>query len=421
MDTIGASRGVWPDEDFFADKPVPRGARKAGERARRSGTLCFREDGERSVLGLLRMADEVEQLVSPISTLMVVDEDVFGRLGTTVRQMCVGMMDEVIRVTTLARSTRQVEESVGPSRLCYLPKRCWPWRWQVLNSEDALELIGGEKPNVIHCLSPRLVPVVSGWATAWGCHIVVHLTDLQDVRRFVRLHLPPDIIAIATTPSIQQILIKKRPKLADSIRVVPLGIPAEAEPACFADPDRVPAGLVTAPLTHDCGLHLVLKAMEAVIAGGQEMHLFVVSSGPAEYVFRRVVRQLGLRTNVTFAGELHDWAAIRAAMRDADFYVLPAERRRFTVSTLMAMATGLAILAPTGTIGDYLIDGVTATLFDPQKPRQIAERLAALLADKAGARRLGQGALEYIRAHHQASAMVSSLARIYRELCHVNK
>ncbi len=374
-----------------------------------------------SASGVPSMADEVQQLVSPINTLMVVDDDVFRRLGNTVRQLCVGMMDEVIRVTTLARSTRQVEENAGPSRLCYLAKRCWPLGWQRLEPGQALELIGGDKPDVIHCLSPALVPVVLGWANEWDCRIVIHLTDLQDVRRFLRLRVPPGVIAIATTPSIQQTLIRKRPNLADSVRVVPLGIPAEAEPACFDSPERVPAGLVTTPLTHDCGLHLVLKAMEAVIAGGQEMHLFVISSGPAEYVFRRVVRQLDLRSCVTFAGDLHDWAAVRAAMRDADFYILPAERRRFTISTLMAMATGLAILAPTGTIGDYLIDGVTASLFDPQRPRQIAERLAALLADRAAARQLGQGALDYIRAHHQASAMVSSIAGIYRKLCHTGE
>lgn len=367
------------------------------------------------------MTDEPQQIAVPVSVLMVVDDDVFVRLGSAVRQLCVGMVDEVIRVTVLARSAGRLEEAVGPSRLFYVPRRCWPWRWRRLTPAEALDAIGGEKPDVIHCLSAGLVPVAADWAHEWGCRMVVHLTDLQDVRRFARLRLDTGVTAIATTPSIQQVLIRDRPKLADCVRVVPLGIPAEAEPACFDDPDRVPAGIVTAPLTHDCGLHLVLKAMEAVTAGGHEMHLFVVSSGPAEYVFRRVVRQLGLRSCVTFAGDLHDWAAVRAAMRDADFYILPAERRRFTISTLMAMATGLAILAPTGTIGDYLIDGVTASLFDAQKPRQIGERLAALLANKAAARQLAQGALDYIRAHHQASAMVAGVAAIYRESCHTGE
>jgi glycosyltransferase involved in cell wall biosynthesis len=363
------------------------------------------------------MADEIEQLLPPINTLIVADDDVFDRLGSTVRHLCLGMMDEVVRVTVLVRSTRQVEEAVGPSRLCYLPKRTWPWRWQRLDPAEALELIGEEKPDVVHCMSADLVALVLEWVQEWGCRMVVQLTDLPDVRRFIRLKLPPGVIAICATPSIQQVLLAKRPNLASCARVVPLGIPADEEPACFDEPQRVPSGLVTAPLTHDCGLHLVLKAMESVVAAGHEMHLFVLGAGPGEYVFRKLVRQLGLRSCVTFAGELNDWAAIRTAMRDADFYILPGERRRFTISTLMAMATGLAILAPTGTIGDYLIDGVTASLFDPQKPRQIGERLAALLADKAGARQLAQGALDYIRAHHQASTMVGNVATIYRSLC----
>lgn len=363
------------------------------------------------------MADDIQQLVQPVNSLLLVDDDVFQRLGSTPRQLCVGMMDEVVRITVLARTVDSVEQAVGPSRLCYLPKRCWPWRWQRLDPAEALELIGDEKPDVIHCFSPALVPVVQDWARAWDCRLVVQLTDLSDVRRFLRLRIDSGVVVIAATPSIQKALLRKRPGLANDVRVVPLGIPADPEPACFSEPDRVPSILVTAPLTHDCGLHLVLKAMEAVIADGLEIHLFVLSSGPGEYVFRRVVRQLGLRSCVTFAGDLHDWTAVRAAMHDADFYILPGERRRFTISTLMAMATGLAILAPTGTIGDYLIDGVTAMLFDPQKPRQISERLAALLTDRGAARQLAQGALDYIRAHHQASVMVSSIAGIYRELC----
>ena len=363
------------------------------------------------------MADEAEQIVSPINTLLVIDDDVLDRLGSTARQLCVGMIDEVVRVIVLARSTQHIEESVGPSQLLYMPRRCWPWHWQRLSSDQALALIGDEKPDVIHCMSADLFRLVQNWVMEWGSPLVVQLTDLPDVRRCLRLRLPPEAIVIVSTPTLQRFLARKRPKLADRIRVIPLGIPANPEPACFAHPDRVPAVLVTAPLTHDCGLHLVLKAMEAVVAAGQDMHLFVLSSGPGEYVFRRVVRQLGLRSRVTLAGELHDWTAMQAAMRDADFYILPGERRRFTISTLMAMATGLAILAPAGTIGDYLIDGVTASLFDPQKPRQISERLSALLADKAAARQLAQGALDYIRAHHQASAMVASVAAVYGELC----
>lgn len=363
------------------------------------------------------MADDAEQIISPVSTLLVIDDDVLDRLGSTVRQLCVGMIDEVVRVMVLARSTCRIEEAIGPSRLFYLPRRCWPWHWRRLSPDQALALIGDEKPDVIHCMSAELLHMAQDWVMEWGSRVVVQLTDLSDVRRFLRLRLPPELVVICTTPTLQQSLVRKRPDLVSRIRVIPLGIPASPEPACFADPERVPAVLVTAPLTHDCGLHLILKAMDAVVAAGQDMHLFVLSSGPGEYVFRKVVRQLGLRSRVTFAGELHDWTAMQAAMRDADFYILPGERRRFTISTLMAMATGLAIIAPTGTIGDYLIDGVTAALFDPQKPRQISEKLSALLADKAVARRLAQGALEYIRAHHQASAMVSSIAGVYRELC----
>jgi glycosyltransferase involved in cell wall biosynthesis len=391
------------------------------------------------------MADDIDQPIQPLNVLLVVDDDIFDRLGSVVRHLCLGMMDEPVRLTVMARSDRKVEEHVGPCRLVYLPKRPWFRSRRWIDPDAALEMIGGEEPEIVHCLSADLARLVRDWAFDWASDLVVHLTDLVDVARFSRLcrhqgrrrAVPSqaDMTAIAATSSIHKALLTRRPHLADRARVIPLGMPADAEPACFArfatairtnpagpgeqaagGPERVPAALLTTPLTRDCGLHLVLKAMEGVVKGGQEVHLFVLSSGPGEPMFRRLVAQLGLRSCVTFAGDLHDWNALREAMRGADFYILPGERRRFTISTLSAMASGLAILAPTGTIGDYLIDGVTASLFDPQHPRQLGERWAGLLADRAAARQLASGALDYIRMNHQGSAMVSAVAGLYREL-----
>ena len=153
------------------------------------------------------MADDAEQIVSPVSTLLVIDDDVLDRLGSTVRQLCVGMIDEVVRVMVLARSTRRIEEAIGPSQLFHLPRRCWPWHWQRLKPDQALNLIGDEKPDVIHCMSAHLLRVVRDWVMEWGSRVVVQLTDLSDIHCFLGLRLPPELIVICTTPTLQQSLV----------------------------------------------------------------------------------------------------------------------------------------------------------------------------------------------------------------------
>jgi glycosyltransferase involved in cell wall biosynthesis len=363
------------------------------------------------------MADVDNTSTEPINALLVIDDDVLLRLGSVVRHLCVGMMDESVRITVLARTSKILpEDAVGPARLVTIPARRWPLR--KVSSDQLLSLLDGTKPDVIHCLSADLAQWVRRWAQAWQSALVVHLTDLADVYSFSSLGYDGPMTAIATTPSVERAAVRKAGRKADVIRVVPLGIPvAQAEPVCLADPSRIPTAIVTVPLTRNCGLHLVLKALSVVIRDGREMQLFVLASGPGEFLFRRIVNQLDLRQRVTFAGQTTDLPTLQQVMQGADFYILPSERRRFTVSTLTAMATGLAILAPTGTIGDYLIEGQTASLFDSQIPSQLARKWTALLDDPNQARTLARQALQHIRDHHQASIMVSRTADAYRDLC----
>ncbi len=360
-----------------------------------------------------------EQSPGPIRVLMVVDGEVFDRLGSVVRHLCVGMLEEAVRMTVLSRSVqREADDAIGPARVVNVPQRHRLWPWRRPTAAEVLQGIGGDRPHVVHCLSADLSRWAGAWAAEWKSALAVHLTDMVDIRQFRRCAPPGDgTIGIAATPTIERVLREKHPGSAGQIRVVPFGIPAESEPVCLARPERVPAAAVTTSLTGDCGVGAVFKALKSIVKGGQEVQLFVLAGGPAERRFRRQVDQLGLRSYVTFAGRIGDWTTVREAMRGADFYILPNSRRRFTISTLTAMANGMAVLAPAGTIGDYLIDGETASLFDPQASGQLAEKWGSLLDDRSTARRLAHGALDHIRAHHQASAMVSAIAGVYRELC----
>jgi glycosyltransferase involved in cell wall biosynthesis len=171
---------------------------------------------------------------------------------------------------------------------------------------------------------------------------------------------------------------------------------------------------VTSPLEHGSGWEIALKALHTIAQTGQELHLFVLSDGNAEAAFRRQLDRYRLRSQVTFAGCMHDLEAFRIAMAASDLYLLPVAPERYNANVLMAMATGLAVIAPNDTVEDYLVDGQTARLFEP-RPGDLADKWLSLLADHDEARRLAQGALDYVRAYHKASFMVCAVAVLYRQ------
>ncbi len=360
------------------------------------------------------MAD-TETMPQPVEVLMMIDEDASSRLGIVMRHLCVGAIDEGVRVQVLSQSPRlEVGEAIGPSPVTYLPERYWSWRAR--KPEEVLSQIGGRRPSLIHCLSVAQARRVEKWAAAWNSALLVHLTDMADVDEFGRLRRQEKLYAIATTQTLQDAFIDKYPRLKERVQLIPFGIPALGEPACLAQPDRLPAVIITTPLTKDCGLDHVFHALKVVLDRGHQLHVLIISAGPGEKVFRRLADELGIRAHVSFTGPVGDWAKLRVAMVNADFYILPASRRRFTISTLLAMADGLAILAPSGTIGDYLIDGQTASLFDPHNPQDLAEKWIGLLDDRASARKLAYRTLDYVKAHHKGSTMVNRVTMFYRSI-----
>lgn len=351
----------------------------------------------------------------PVDVLLVVDDDVLDRLGVLVRHLCVGLMDEAVRVRVLARSRRAfADDRIGPAPVALFPRHRWPWARP--SADEVLKMLGGQRPRLVHCFSAKLGRWMLFWAQQWKATVAVHLTDAEDLGDFTRGRAAGSTFGIAITPGVRDALVEKRPELEPFVDIVAPGIPAQSEPACLKNPERIPAVVVTTPLTHDCGVDGLLTAWKEVVSSGQESQLFILSTGRGEPRFRRQTEQLGLRSHVTFAWDMRDWTTLGEAMRGADLYVVPGRRRRFSMATLTAMASGLAVVAPTGTMEDYLIDGETARLFDPTRPKDLAAVLTALLEDRSSARDLAHGALDYVRTHHQASAMVTATARRYREL-----
>jgi glycosyltransferase involved in cell wall biosynthesis len=362
------------------------------------------------------MADENQQPAETIHVLLVVDKDVYTRLGSVVWHLGVGLMDEPVRMTILARTERYPSgDAIGPWPVISLPPRAVPW--PRAKAASMLKLIGGEKPDVVHCMSAELAQWVLPWATQWESPLLVHLTDRVDIQNYRSLQKNPSVYAVVLDQAMSESVDKKRRRSGPPVRVMPLGLPAGKEPAGFAHPERVPAVVVTTPLVKRCGLESVLKSLATIVKEERELQLFILNSGPAERYFRGLVEHYQVRPYVTFAGRMRNWSAQREALRGGDMLIMPGSNQRFSINTLIAMATGLVVLAPNDTTENYLIDGTTASLFDPRIPESLTEKWLSLLDHRDEASRLAQSALDYVRSHYQASTMAAATGALYRELC----
>lgn len=112
------------------------------------------------------------------------------------------------------------------------------------------------------------------------------------------------------------------------------------------------------------GLRILLDA--AARLGPDEVHFDIYGYGPDETALLEQAVALGLR-NVVFHGPLDGVDAVVAAMRRADFLVVPSivaatgDTEGFPTVILEAMAMGLPVVtSDVSSIPDFLADGVTA-------------------------------------------------------------
>ena len=100
----------------------------------------------------------------------------------------------------------------------------------------------------------------------------------------------------------------------------------------------------------------------------------------------------------------------------ADVYVSPVSRKSLDVQRLLAMAAGVPVLAATGGVGDFLHDAQTALLFAPGDSADLTTKLLGVVEDRAAARNLAEGGLQYLRENHSPTSMVVELAEAYRRM-----
>ncbi len=144
--------------------------------------------------------------------------------------------------------------------------------------------------------------------------------------------------------------------------------------------------------------------------------LFVVGDGPLRDEISTLVRKLG-SAKIKLLGPL-DAANTQTQMRGARFLVFPSRwYEQFGLALLEAAACGVpAVAARAGGIPELVADGRTGLLFDPEVPKEFAEKASWAWGHPAEMEAMGLAARRLYQEKFTAERNYESLMSIYGSL-----
>ncbi|MBN1679348.1 MAG: glycosyltransferase [Anaerolineae bacterium] len=197
------------------------------------------------------------------------------------------------------------------------------------------------------------------------------------------------------------------------ITVVPNGIDVQRYAQTDASLDLGPHALVfTGSMSYrpnvDAALWFADEILHRVRARVPDAKFFIVGSHP-----HRRLDTLRRREDVEITGWVPD---VNPFLHAAAVYVAPLRMGSGTrLKLLQAMAAQQAIVSTTvGALGLNVQDGVELRLADDAG--QFAEAVITLLENQAERQALGEAGANYVRAHHDWSAIVPRLLQVYDQV-----
>ena len=342
----------------------------------------------------------------------VAGRETLRQFGSILKPMAIGLLDDLVELVAFCPA------GVDPAPLPSPPIRLVRYgrlRPRALFGADAdavVREIHSRRIKVLHALDASAAPVAAQMAALAEVYYMVTSWSLADAAGLGVLKERALGILPASEP-IHRHLLERHVAPVEKTHLLRPGVWADRRATCFSRLDRSVAIVVGGALDDAGPFHGALRVFAALAAEQRDCAYFVLGSGKAERPLRAAARRLGLTDRLTFA-DPPSVSELRSVFVDADVYVAPAVGEAVDLRLLLAMASGVPVVAAAGGACDFLADGRTALRFAPDDTDALLERLIGLLDDHAAARALAERALEHMRSHHSPAGAVAELARLYR-------
>jgi glycosyltransferase involved in cell wall biosynthesis len=196
----------------------------------------------------------------------------------------------------------------------------------------------------------------------------------------------------------------------DRMRVIPNGI----RPERFHEsrPDG-PTILFVGRLHQRKGVDHLLRAMPEVLERAPETKLRIAGTGEREAQLKALKKELGLGEEVEFLGFVPD-EDLPDLYASATVFTMPSLYEGFGIVMIEAMASSVPVVAfATGGAPEVIEDGVNGYLADPET---LADHLADVLEDPAGAAAMGQRGRQLVEERYSWEAVARQTAAVYDEV-----
>lgn len=129
---------------------------------------------------------------------------------------------------------------------------------------------------------------------------------------------------------------------------------------------------------------------------------------------QKQVQRMSLYGRFHFVGGVAD---LRRHLSEADVFVLPSRSEGFSNAIIEAMAASLPVVATdVGGNSEAISVGESGYLVSPDNPDELAAAIAALLADPARARQMGEVGRKIVEQQFTMDAMMRKIISVYQEV-----
>ncbi len=347
-----------------------------------------------------------------VRPVLIISKRTVSQYSPLLEHLMVGLASESITSALVCPADCDVDSMArGAVEVIRLPAVDLPLiTW--LNMEKLAHHIAAFKPTVLHCLCESkgsLTKQLSGWLDL--PYLLMVNSIWQKSRKLPALS-KRCLRIITPAGSIAASIAAACPKFADRIEQINIGTFVEESAGCFTDTGQLPSMIAVALPGNESQFENLLAVIKHLVDEGYQLMLFITATGRTETVLRKSISKLGLSQTVIIIPELKPWRVLLAA---ADVFIQPAPSNDFNLLLLEAMSLGTAVVACRGGVDDFVIEGRTAAVFDPDDKLSLKKTIQQLLDKPEFARGLAAGAQQYLKENHTVTAMLSSILRIYSE------
>ncbi len=280
------------------------------------------------------------------------------------------------------------------------------------NKNLLIEELKNFNPTVLHCLGEDQATIVRLLSKQLNIPYLLTINRLH--KRFAQISLSSKRLAqiIAPTESLIADIAKMHRRFSGRLKHINIGTFVPETTECFSKSTQLPNIITLSPLKEDSKFSNLLSAARHLAIEGYEFILTIISNNKTEKHLRGLISALGLTQNVIIVPRIEPWRKLVAA---GDIFVQAWPSNSFNLILLEAMSVGTVVAACKGGIDDFIIEGKTAVVFNPDDELSIHNCLQELLNSREKARKIARQAQQYVKQNHSVSKMIDEILQLYNE------